>query len=118
MTAHHKDTVEQFRLNKCRVTRDTITSVTTKYYSIRPGYHTTIMINKDGSTATLKMTNGFTKSGPVIGTVDDEEFGEEQSSGTDDYHKGHTAGFTGCEIDCTVSGNDIEVVITEFLLGR
>jgi len=115
--AHHTDTIASFRHNTSRITRATLTGTGTTYYNIRPGYHTTITVNKNGSTGTMKMTNDFTKSGETVGNVDDEEFGESQSTGTDDYHKGHTAGFTGCEIDITVYSSDVEVVILEYLIG-
>lgn len=116
MTAHDPKTVEQFRRSSF-VQKFTLTGTGTTYVSLKPGYHSTIMINKNGSTGTLKITNDFTQVDGVPGLVDNEEFGEEQSSGTNDYHKGHTAGFTGAEIVISAFSSNIEVRVTQFLLG-
>lgn len=117
MTAHSDKTREMFRKGHAEVQRATLDGTGTTYFSLKPGFHTTIMINKAASTGTLKMTNGYTVTAGVPGLVDAEEFGENQSESTDDYHKGHTAGFTGCEIDISAYVADIEVVITQFHLG-
>ena len=112
MTAFSAKTIEQFKLAKALLQTATITAVGTTYFSLRPGYHTTIMINKATSIGTLKMTNDFNAV-----SVDTATFGEAQSTGADDYHKGHTAGFTGCEVDITTDNNDVEVRILQYLIG-
>jgi hypothetical protein len=117
MTAHLDKTIEEFRLGKAYVQQHTSTGTETLYFPLRPGYHTTIMINKTGSTGTLKMSNDFDQVSGVTDTLENLTYGQTQVSGTDDYHKGHTAGFTACEIDITAYVADVEIVITQFLLG-
>lgn len=117
MTAHLDKTIEQFRTGKAFVQTLTISGTGTHYLALRPSHNSTIMINKAASTAVMKVTNGFTKTNGVVGAVDNEIFGENQSEAADDYHKGHTAGLTGIEIDCSAYVADIEVVVTQFRLG-
>lgn len=111
--AFDSKTIEQFRLGKATVQKRTLTGTGKEYFSIRPGYHTMITINKDGSTATLKVTNDFIKSG----NVDSAIFGLSVSVDTDDFQKGFTPGFTGIEIDVTAYVSDLEIIVSQFLLG-
>jgi len=112
MTEFSDKTIEQFHLGKNILQTSTSTGTGTLYFSLIAGYHTTIMINKQASTATMKMTNDYNNT-----SVDTAEFGEAQSTGTDDYHKGHSAGFTGCEVDVTAYVGDVEVRILQYLIG-
>lgn len=109
--AYGSDTEDDFRLSRAIVQKATITGTGKTYFSVRVGYNTSAQLNKNGSTATLKGTNDYTKGA----NVDDAEFSTiELSSLTTDYQKGHSAGLTGFEVDCTVYVGDIEVIITQY----
>ena len=113
MTAFRADLVDDFNFNKARVQKQTLDGVSTAYFSVRPGHYCTVMINKGGSTATLKSTNDYTEGA----NVDDAVFSTlELSSGTDDYHDGHSAGLTGFEVDVTTYVGDCVIIITEYQL--
>lgn len=112
-TAFNDATENDFREGKARVQKETLTGVSTKYYSVRPGRYTTVQINKGGSTVTLKATCDYT----VNTNVDDAVFSTlELSTGTDDYQNGHSAGLTGFEVDLTSFSANCVVTITEYAL--
>lgn len=111
--AFNDKTKEQQRLGKFDVQKFTTTGVEKVYFALKPGYHTTVMINKTGSTGTLKFTGDYTKGGDVDGAV----FGDAVSTGTDNYHKGSTPGFTGLEVDITTHVAGVVIRVTQFLIG-
>lgn len=113
MTDYLDKTKEQFRLGKAYVQTDTLTETGTTYYALRPGYHSMVTINKTGSDVELRATNDFSKTSDV----DNATFGLNLSEGTDDYQKGHNAGFTGLEIEVATYAAGVDVVITQYRLG-
>ena len=112
VVAFDSKTIEQLHLGKSLIQKLTITANGAHYFALRIGYHTMITINKATSVVTLNMTNDFNAT-----SVDSAIFGLLQSEGADDYHKGHTAGFTGCKVEMTTDNGDTEVVIMQYLLG-
>lgn len=109
--AFNDDTHHDFNLAKARVQKATLTGTATQYFSVRPGYYTTVQINKGASTATLKATCDFT---PAT-NVDDAVFSTiDLSTGTDDYQNGHSAGLTGFEVDLTAFVGNCVIIVTEY----
>ena len=110
-TAYGPETEDDFRLGKALTQKKTITETGKIYISTRVGYNTSIQINKAGSTATLKGTTDFERGADV----DDAVFSTiNLSEGTDDYQKGHSAGLTGFELDCTIYSADIVLIVTYY----
>ena len=106
-------TIEQFHMGKAKVQKSTSTGTEKIYIALKPGYHTMVQCTKNGSTATLAFTGDYTKGGDV----DDAVYGADVNTGTDDYQKGHTPGFTGLEIDVTAYVGNVVVIVTQFLIG-
>ncbi len=113
--AFNSKTKEQQRLGKFDVQKATISGVSKVYFALKPGYNTHVTINKGASpsTGTLKFTSDYTKGG----NVDDAVFGDAVNTGTDNYQKGSTPGFTGVEVDITTSADDVIVRVAQFLIG-
>lgn len=111
--AFNAKTIEQFRLQKFDVQKHTSTEAETVYFSLKPGYSTHITINKAASTGTLKFSSDYTAGG----NVDDAVFGDAMSTGTDNYQKGSTPGFTGAEVDVTAYVGNVVIIVTQFREG-
>jgi len=114
-TAFNDKTSDDFRLDRANVQKLTLTETGKTYVSVRPGFNTSVMINKDTSIVTLKGTNDFTKGGDVDNAVFSTLL---LSEGADNYQKGHSAGLTGFELDVTTYTNDIIVRVLEYKVGR
>lgn len=111
MTDYSDKTKEEFRLGKARLQKATLTGTGQTYLSVPPGYHSMVTINKNGSEVIFKATSDFDPNSDV----DSAEFGLNLSEGTDDYQKGHNAGFTGFEFDVATYSADVEVIVLHYI---